>query len=594
MHKSARQFGALFLTTYGLPDEARVLDVGAMVVDSPDAEQLKTAGSLREFAGPSMRFVGADLAPGPGVDVVLPEPGILPFEDGSFDAVISTSCFEHDAAFWSTFAEMARVTVPGGFIYLNAPSNGAYHRYPLDCWRFYPDAGLGLAAWARRRGQEVTLLESFVGPRDEDQWNDCVMVFGRGDATPARRLSDQLHGLRNLHVPERSPDPIGFTPSTEDQELLLAARDRSWTEAPPAGGAIGWVDALGPQHAMGWVFSPDPAESAIVLARLNGAIIGTATANQARADLEQAGLGRSSFTMRLRVPVQPSDLRRSLQFEAMLHGESLGMVMPVPSLAVLDQPAAPLAAQALPGDPALESLLAPALEPLFWAAFRRGVPSAWYGHVPFAHWIVGALRPRVIVELGVHYGASYFAFCHAVLRYGYPAQCHGIDTWRGDAHAGFYDDSVFESVSAFNAAHCAGLSTLHRMEFDDALSGFADGSVDLLHIDGLHTYDAVRNDFELWRPKLSPRGVVLFHDIAVRHGDFGVWQLWEELVATSPSFSFQHEWGLGVLAVGAEPAPSIAALCRLRGTAGEGRIRDRFHWYGEHVKLTASVALEPV
>ena len=84
------------------------------------------------------------------------------------------------------------------------------------------------------------------------------------------------------------------------------------------------------------------------------------------------------------------------------------------------------------------------------------------------------------------------------------------------------------------------------MDFDNALSMFEDSSIDLLHIDGYHTYEAVKHDFTSWYPKLSENSIVLFHDIEVRKGDFGVYRLWEEL-SELPHFEFSHSNGLGIL-----------------------------------------------
>lgn len=194
-------------------------------------------------------------------------------------------------------------------------------------------------------------------------------------------------------------------------------------------------------------------------------------------------------------------------------------------------------------------------------------PSAWIGHIPFAAWCVEELQPRTFVELGTHNGASYLAFCQAVRENGLETKCFAVDTWQGDEHAGIYDDSVFQRLDGYHREQYAGFSQLMRMTFDEAVGYFADGSVDLLHIDGLHTYEAVRHDFETWLPKLSDRAIVLFHDTMVRERNFGVWKLWSEIAGSYPSFEFQHSHGLGVLLVGKELPESIRVLASLRESA---------------------------
>jgi hypothetical protein len=173
--------------------------------------------------------------------------------------------------------------------------------------------------------------------------------------------------------------------------------------------------------------------------------------------------------------------------------------------------------------------------------------SPWSGHRNFAYDLTKALRPKRIVELGSHYGCSLFAFAQAIKDCRLDTELCGVDTWRGDEQAGFYTDEVFQLVEQTRSAYFSDQNIrLLRKTFLEARGDIADGSVDILHIDGLHTYEAVREDFETWLCKLAVDGVVLFHDVNPNL-PYGSRQHWSEVSARYPSLEFLHSWGLGVL-----------------------------------------------
>ena len=238
------------------------------------------------------------------------------------------------------------------------------------------------------------------------------------------------------------------------------------------------------------------------------------------------------------------------------------------------------------------ALAKPSLAPLLWRAERLGSSSAWWEHVPFAHWLVNAAAPRCIVELGTHAGVSYSAFCTAVATARLGTRCFAIDTWRGDEHSGHYDMGVFEEFRRFHDERFSTFSTLIRSTFDEALEKVADGSVDLLHIDGLHTYEAVLHDYTSWLPKLSNRAVVLFHDIN-EHGDssFGVWRLWAELRSQYPHFEFINGHGLGLLAVGRTVPREVAELCAIHDAPSKDSIRRFVARLGERWRFETLVRM---
>ncbi len=221
--------------------------------------------------------------------------------------------------------------------------------------------------------------------------------------------------------------------------------------------------------------------------------------------------------------------------------------------------------------------------PVLFMQPERIEPSAWLGHVPFAFWIMEAAQPSCLVELGTHQGVSYSAFLQAAVRLYLPVRAFAVDTWQGDPHSGFYNEEVFNDLRAYHDASYGAFSTLLRMSFDEAAQYFGEGSIDLLHIDGYHTYEAVSHDVATWLPKLSRRGVLLLHDINVRERAFGAWRVWAELCERYPSFEFVHSHGLGMLAVGPEASEPVRWLAHQSSDREATRqIRDLFAALGQN------------
>ena len=214
----------------------------------------------------------------------------------------------------------------------------------------------------------------------------------------------------------------------------------------------------------------------------------------------------------------------------------------------------------------------------------RVAPSTWIQHAPFAMYLIDALRPRNFVELGTFYGVSYCAFCQAVKELELDTSCYAIDTWEGDPQGGFFGDEVLVDLRQHHDPLYSQFSELIRSSFSEASKRFASSSIDLLHIDGFHTFDAVKNDFDTWLPKMSERGIVLFHDIAVRENDFGVWKLWEDLRTRYPSYEVTFGFGLGVIATGSQYPESLSPL--FESSPSElNQIREYFYQLGQHVEM---------
>jgi hypothetical protein len=183
-------------------------------------------------------------------------------------------------------------------------------------------------------------------------------------------------------------------------------------------------------------------------------------------------------------------------------------------------------------------------------------PTSWAGHIPFLYLLFKLQSPRLFVELGVQNGASFIAACDAARRARLSCRLVGIDTWLGDANTGYYEGvRMLEELSSYVGSQFPD-AELVRSTFAEARRAIAPLSIDLLHIDGLHSYEAVREDFETWRDAISERGVILFHDTYIRERGFGVARFWNELKHSHRTIEFNHGYGLGVLFFGKElPRP---------------------------------------
>ena len=153
-------------------ENKKILDVGSYDVN----------GTMKPIFEKG-QYVGLDMEAGPNVDIV----GVshdIPFEKDEFDIVISSSCFEHDDMFWMSFQEMCRVLKPGGYMYVQAPSNGPYHGWPGDNWRFYIDSWKALEKWGKKLGFDIELVEHYIDdttPHHPNEgfrlWNDSIGIY---------------------------------------------------------------------------------------------------------------------------------------------------------------------------------------------------------------------------------------------------------------------------------------------------------------------------------------------------------------------------------------------------------------------------------
>jgi len=212
MHPSSIDSLRFALQKHVLPDPALGSRAGLKVLEVGSAD---FNGGYRQVLNLlECHYTGVDLEPGEGVDIVLEDPYVLPFPDSSFDIVVTGQTLEHADFFWRTFSEICRVASPTGVVIVLVPSAGGAHRYPIDSYRFMPDA---MASLAKHAG--VTLVESWITPYGP--WHDNVGVFRKEVSDPrllsmAPDLSLRLATKVQNSFPPNVPDEVEHGAGAED------------------------------------------------------------------------------------------------------------------------------------------------------------------------------------------------------------------------------------------------------------------------------------------------------------------------------------------------------------------------------------------
>ena len=137
----------------------------------------------------------------------------------------------------------------------------------------------------------------------------------------------------------------------------------------------------------------------------------------------------------------------------------------------------------------------------------------------FSYWVAG-FKPHNILEVGFK-GSTFHIFSE-------------LSTGK-KAAVDIFDDGRVKTAHYMMYGHDFKLFIENSQipETRDKVKEFCP-EYDLIFIDGDHTYDGVKRDFELYKELLSPRGFVVFHDIDPDHifrdGAGGeVYRFWQDL-----------------------------------------------------------------
>lgn len=186
--------------------------------------------------------------------------------------------------------------------------------------------------------------------------------------------------------------------------------------------------------------------------------------------------------------------------------------------------------------------------------YRRTYVSA-RPRVPSREELPVLLNRRGLLGVGAEIGVKSGTYSDLVLQAWHGRKLLSIDPWL-EADPGEYHDTANvpqERHEQYMAQALARLephgerSEIWRTTSEEATTRVEDRSLDFVYIDARHDYESVREDIELWLPKVRPGGVIAGHDYVdglFREGEFGVRRAVDEVFG---------ELGIAVLSTGGKP-----------------------------------------
>lgn len=190
-----------------------------------------------------------------------------------------------------------------------------------------------------------------------------------------------------------------------------------------------------------------------------------------------------------------------------------------------------------------------------WHEIDKKTGNLGYGWVHYC--LIRNLRPRRVLVIGSRYGfvpaICALACCHnrkgvvdfVDAGYDYKNPQHAKHHWGG---IGFWTKDGSKVFAKFGLVNHI---NLHVMTSRDFAVKHKRGSWGYINIDGDHSYDGVKFDFETFWPCLQKKGFISLHDIFTKDsGDlkYGVPKYWGKIkLKYRNTFEFKGEFGLGVV-----------------------------------------------